>query len=179
VTLDNNWVVPYNPYLPKKYQAHINVGVCGGVQAVKYIHGYVYKGEGSVTLHVAQNPDEIGTYLTAWYIGSVQAAWGLFAFPIHQERQTVYRLPAHLPNKQQVTWQKGATFAEVQDAMRISVSKLIDIFCYNTDYPEESACLYQNFPQNYVFVEQERKWELRERQFAIGRMYHADSISGE
>jgi hypothetical protein len=39
VTLDNNWVVPYDPYLIKKYQAHINVKVCGGVQAVKYIHG--------------------------------------------------------------------------------------------------------------------------------------------
>jgi hypothetical protein len=100
--LDNNWVVPYNPYLFKKYQGHINVGVCGGVQAVKYIHGYVYKGEGSVTLYVAQNPDEIGTYLTAQYIGSVQAAWGLFAFLIHQEKPTVYRLLVHLPNKHQV-----------------------------------------------------------------------------
>ncbi len=47
VTLDNNWEVLYNPYLSKKYQAHINDEVCGGVQAVKYIHGYVYKGEGA------------------------------------------------------------------------------------------------------------------------------------
>jgi FtsZ-interacting cell division protein YlmF len=28
-------------------------------------------------------------------------------------------------------------------------------------------------------VERERKWKLRERQFAIGRMYHANLISGE
>jgi hypothetical protein len=31
VTLDNQWVVPYNLYLSKKYQAHINVAVCDGV----------------------------------------------------------------------------------------------------------------------------------------------------
>ncbi len=139
-------MVPYNPYLCKKYQAHISVEVCGGGQAVRYIHGYDYKGEGSVTLHIAQNPDEIGTYLTARYIGSVQAAWGLFAFPFYQERPTVYQLPVHLPNQQQVTWHEGATIAEVRDAMRISVCKLINFFCYNTDHLEQPACLYQNFP---------------------------------
>jgi hypothetical protein len=179
VTLDNNWVVPYHRYLSNKYQAHINVEVCGGVQAMKYIHGYVYKGEGSVTFHVAQNPDEISTYLTAWYIGSVQAAWGLFAFPIHQEKPTVYRLPVHLPNEHQVSWREGASIAEVQDAMRISVSKLIDFFRYNTHHPKELACLYQNFPQHHEFAEQERKWKLREGQFAIGITYHANPISGK
>jgi hypothetical protein len=78
-----------------------------------------------------------------------------------------------------VTWREGATIAEVQDAIQISVSKLIDIFCYNTDHSEEPACLYQNFPQNHIFIEREQKWKLRERQFAIGRMYHANPISGE
>jgi hypothetical protein len=109
----------------------------------------------------------------------VQAAWGLFAFLIHQEKPTVYRLPVHLPIEHQVSWRKGASITEVQDAMRISVSKLIDLFCYNTDYLEEPACLYQSFFQNYVFVERERKWKLRERQFAIGRMYHANPILGK
>ncbi len=122
VTLDNQWVVPYNPYLSKKYQAHINVEVCGGVQAVKYIHGYVYKGEGSITLHVSWNPDEMVTYLTARYIGSVQAAWGISAFLIHQEAPTVYRFLVHLPNEQQITCQEGATIEALQEAMRLSVS---------------------------------------------------------
>ncbi len=146
-------MVPYNPYLSKKYQAHINVEVCGGVQAVKYIHSYVYKGEGSITLHVTRNPDEIGTYLTARFIGSVQAAWGLFAFPIHQEKPTVYRLPVHFPNEQQVTWCEGATITQVQDAMRVSVSKLTDFFCYNAEHQDEPVCIYEEFPQNHVFVQ--------------------------
>ncbi len=41
VTLDNNLVVPYNLYLSKNYKAHIDVEMCGGIQAVKYIHSYV------------------------------------------------------------------------------------------------------------------------------------------
>ena len=36
MVLDNRWVVPYNPYLLKKYKAHINVHVCTSIRAVKY-----------------------------------------------------------------------------------------------------------------------------------------------
>ena len=42
-SLDNRWVVPYNPYLCAKYQAHINVEICSSVKAVKYLYTYVYK----------------------------------------------------------------------------------------------------------------------------------------
>ena len=37
-TLDNRWVIPYNPYLTKKYEAHINVHVCTSIRAVKYLY---------------------------------------------------------------------------------------------------------------------------------------------
>ena len=36
VLLDNRWVVPYNPYLTRKFAAHINVHVCTSIRAVKY-----------------------------------------------------------------------------------------------------------------------------------------------
>src|SRR5690242_3105274 len=44
IKLDNRWVVPYNPYLALKYNAHINVEICSTVMAVKYLYKYVYKG---------------------------------------------------------------------------------------------------------------------------------------
>jgi hypothetical protein len=40
--VDNRWIIPYNPYLTWKYKAHINVEVCAFVQAVKYIHKYIF-----------------------------------------------------------------------------------------------------------------------------------------
>eukprot|EP00966_Prymnesium_polylepis_P171586 3967088-Prymnesium_polylepis.1 len=40
-TLDNRWVVPYNPYLLLKFGAHINVEVCISVESVKYLYKYV------------------------------------------------------------------------------------------------------------------------------------------
>jgi hypothetical protein len=106
--------------------------MCGGVQAVKNIHSFVCKGEESITLHVLRNPDEIGTYLNVQYIGSVQAAWGIFAFPIHQEMPTVYCLLVQLPTQQRITWQEGATSEVLQEAMRLSVSKITASFHYHT-----------------------------------------------
>ena len=41
IKLDNRWVVPYNPYLLLKYNAHINVEICITVSAVKYLYKYV------------------------------------------------------------------------------------------------------------------------------------------
>lgn len=40
MTVGNEWVVPYNPYLCWKYKSHINVEVCGGLNSVKYIDKY-------------------------------------------------------------------------------------------------------------------------------------------
>ena len=34
--IGNDWVVPYNPYLLRKYGAHINVEVCTSLKSVKY-----------------------------------------------------------------------------------------------------------------------------------------------
>ena len=37
IRLDNKYVVPYNPYLSKKYNAHINVEICSSIKSCKYL----------------------------------------------------------------------------------------------------------------------------------------------
>ena len=44
VPLDNRYVVPYNPYLSKKYNAYINVQICTSIISCQYMYKYVYKG---------------------------------------------------------------------------------------------------------------------------------------
>lgn len=51
-SLDNRWVVPYNPYLCQKYDCHINVEVCATVKAVKYIYKYILKGHDRAQVEV-------------------------------------------------------------------------------------------------------------------------------
>ncbi|GBP66856.1 ATP-dependent DNA helicase pif1 [Eumeta japonica] len=39
MSVDNRWVVPYNPLLSRIFNAHINVEFCQSVKAIKYISG--------------------------------------------------------------------------------------------------------------------------------------------
>jgi hypothetical protein len=48
--LNNCWVVLYISYLSLRYYAYISVEVCTSIQAVKYIHKYIYKGGNGATL---------------------------------------------------------------------------------------------------------------------------------
>lgn len=51
--VDNRSVVPYNPYLLEKYDAHMNVEICSSITSVKYLYKYVYKvtSESPLLLH--------------------------------------------------------------------------------------------------------------------------------
>jgi hypothetical protein len=56
---DNQWVVPHNPYLTKMFNAHINVEVSTGIQSVKYLFKYIYKGPDYVVTVIAGPTNEI------------------------------------------------------------------------------------------------------------------------
>lgn len=56
-------MVPYNPYLTRHFKAHINFKVCSSVQAIKYIHIYIYKGLDCSTIQVDINKDVVTQYL--------------------------------------------------------------------------------------------------------------------
>ena len=95
-------MVLYNPYLTWKYQAHINVEVCASVQAVKYIHKYIYKDNDRTIVQLQQSNDEVAQYLQGQYIGPLEAIWRLFEFPFHEEFPLVQRLTVHTPDEQMV-----------------------------------------------------------------------------
>ncbi|ONM17793.1 hypothetical protein ZEAMMB73_Zm00001d003825 [Zea mays] len=69
--LDNRWVVPYNPYLLRLFNCHINVKACGSIKAVKYLFKYIYKGHDRASIvmrdasKAADDVDEIKQYRDA------------------------------------------------------------------------------------------------------------------
>lgn len=56
---NNSHVVPYNLDLIQKYDSNINIEVYASVQAVKYIHKYIYKSHDKATLRIGEEQDEI------------------------------------------------------------------------------------------------------------------------
>ena len=55
VPLDNRYMVPYNPYLSKKYSAHVNVEICSTINSCKYLYKYVYKSPDMASVLVIQS----------------------------------------------------------------------------------------------------------------------------
>ena len=93
VPMDNRHVVPYNPYLLHKYQAHINVEWCASIRAVKYLYKYVYKGHDKATVTLQHNVDQVAvqinqeeneplTYENKRYVGACEAVWRILELPI-------------------------------------------------------------------------------------------------
>ena len=74
---NNQWVVPYSPYLLLKYNCHINVEACISVRGVKYLYKYVFKGpdRSMVALHTnsADELDEVGYYQDMRSMGNLTA----------------------------------------------------------------------------------------------------------
>ena len=58
-TLDNRSVVPYNPYLLKIYNYHINVNIYSSIKTIKYLYKYVYKEHEKVVVHIAERNEGI------------------------------------------------------------------------------------------------------------------------
>ncbi|ONM54612.1 hypothetical protein ZEAMMB73_Zm00001d020246 [Zea mays] len=88
--LDNRWVVPYNPYLLRLFNCHINVEACGSIKAVKYLFKYIYKGHdrASVVMRDASKADddvdEIKQYRDARWVTPPEALWRIYGFELSQ-----------------------------------------------------------------------------------------------
>jgi hypothetical protein len=103
VAIDNRWVVPYNPFLTRRYRAHINVEVCSSLKVVKCLYKYIFKGTDRTTMRVDRNVDEIKTHVDGRYLSPPESAWHIYKFRSHEEYPVVQRLALHLPDEQPST----------------------------------------------------------------------------
>lgn len=106
VKLDNRFVVPYNPHLLMRYQAHVNMEYCNKSNSIKYLFKYVNKGPDRATIEITSQGesqtqvDEIKQYYDCRYLAPCEAVWRTLGFDIHHHWPPVQRLTFHLPNEQ-------------------------------------------------------------------------------
>lgn len=172
--VDNRYVVPYNPYLLKKYNCHINLEVCNTKDTVKYLYKYVYKGHDRCNLQFSLNEkndmhDEIQLFQDSRYISSTEAIQRIFSLPLHGQSPSTFRLNVHLP------FEESIIFNEDEIAENIVKNKhfttLTAWFVLNTVDKEANSYYYQEIPTFYVWNESLKKWTKREKAFkVIGRI---------
>lgn len=107
-------MVFYNLYLTRYFKANINVEVCSSVQAIEYIHKYIYKSFDHATIQVDMKKDEIVQYLQGRYIEPTEAMWQIFEFLIHEKFLPVKQLAIHLPEKQPIYFEEDVIVEELQ-----------------------------------------------------------------
>uniref|UniRef100_A0A914V112 Helitron helicase-like domain-containing protein n=1 Tax=Plectus sambesii TaxID=2011161 RepID=A0A914V112_9BILA len=176
--LDNQWVVPYNPYLLLKYNAHINIEICLTVKSFKYLYKYIFKGHDCARIRY-QNAqevldwDEITQYIDSRYVSAPKAFWRLSTYDMQDKSHTIVRLAVHLPDEQQIYFHEGAE-QEATDAAQEKNTTLTTWFKLNQQDPTARAILYHDIPICYLFDQSTKQWKLRSWQQSkpsFGRMY--------
>ena len=61
--VNNQWIVPYNPWLSAKYDCHINVECLASFATLKYVNKYIHKGSDRTTLEVSGSQSHCDTLL--------------------------------------------------------------------------------------------------------------------
>src|SRR5581483_4872710 len=134
ITVDNRWIVPYNPYLSQKYNCHINVEICSSIRSIKYLYKYVYKGHDRVIISIRDSLDEISKHINARYVSASEACWRLFNFGLQERSHKVERLPVYLPNKQPVIYKEDDDISTIlQQPTHTKLSRYFEICANNSD----------------------------------------------
>ncbi|XP_057297645.1 uncharacterized protein LOC130628679 [Hydractinia symbiolongicarpus] len=181
VDIDNRWIVPYNPWLSKKYNAHINVEACMSVKSVKYLYKYIYKGHDCANIEINEriDHDAVQTFLDARYVNAPEAIWRLFEFNLRQQSHVVHRLLLHWPSNHIVYFQQGQA-KEALDRVADQATKLTAWFVLNADNHDARQYMYPDIPLHYVF-NKKKVWKPRQRGHGkiVSRMYSVSARVGE
>nr|KAJ0201995.1 hypothetical protein LSAT_V11C600327630 [Lactuca sativa] len=163
VKLDNRNVVPYNKYMLKRYQAHINVEWCNQGSSIKYMFKYINKGPDRAIIVDDINADsnhekvvdEIKDYYDCRYISACEASWRIFKYDVHYRYPSVMRLPFYLPDQQQ--------------------TMILTMFFNNL----QLLLLCSHLGWNFVWKPDDRLWKPRKIGRLIGRIHSVSPKLGE
>nr|KAJ0215763.1 hypothetical protein LSAT_V11C300143230 [Lactuca sativa] len=188
VRLDNRNVVPYNKYLLKRYQAHINIEWCNQGSSIKYLFKYINKGPDRATVAVIPTNnecenndavDEIAEYYDCRYLSACEASWRIFSYDVHCRYPSVVRLPFHLPNQQQIVYGEDDDIDDVLDKPSVAASKFTAWMECNAIDSEARKLTYVEFPTKFVWILNGRFWKRRKVGKAIGRIHSVSPKLGE
>ncbi|XP_052114397.1 uncharacterized protein LOC127745578 [Arachis duranensis] len=163
VDVDNRFVVPYNPMLLMKYQAHINLEF-GPDHVTASIRNVQTQKNGG------QDVDEIKQFYDCRYLAPCESAWRLFAFDIHHKWPSVQQLIFHFPGKQNLLFTDHDKIPEIIEKNKYNDTMFTTWMRANLKFPHGNQLLYSEFPNHFVYLRDSQEWVPRQKGFSIGRL---------
>ncbi|XP_021746885.1 uncharacterized protein LOC110712740 [Chenopodium quinoa] len=182
--LDNQWVIPYNPYLSSLFDCHLNVEVCSTIKAVKYLYTYVYKGHDKVSFNIVPGEsdcvDEIKQFQSGRWVSPCEAAWRIFSFDLFEMHPPVLPLQVHFPNEQTVHLHPHERLRAVVANSKRSRTQLTEFFAVNAAVEGGTGYLYGEFCEHYRWDAGTKQWKERVLDlFSVGCLAFVYPAEGE
>ncbi|XP_058775274.1 uncharacterized protein LOC131649531 [Vicia villosa] len=176
-------VVPHNPSLLLKYEAHINMEWCNQSTSIKYLFKYINKGSDRISAIIQgldrNNVDEIKQYLDCRYISPSEACWRIFSYSIHGRKPAVERLYFHMEGENSVYYKDYEQVGDVLLKPSVTESMFTAWFEANKTYEEARLLTYGDFVSKFVYHKRSRSWKPRKRGYTIGRLIWVPQSTGE
>jgi hypothetical protein len=183
VVLDNRSVVPYNPKLLMKYQAHVNIEFCNKSNCIKYLFKYINKGVDRVTTALETTDDEcadeIKQYYDCRFLIPSESIWRIFAFKIHDRRPAVVRLTFHEERKQSIVFKDSSDLTSVLRRNQHKDTMFLAWMEANRRYSQGRHLTYGQFPSVFSYDCDNRFWKPRKRSGSVGRLSFVPHSSSE
>ena len=168
--IDNRYVVPYNPYLLIRYDAHINVEIVNSIASVKYLYKYIEKGPDQCLARIEPEQrdrlrnDEVSRYELSRYISASEAYWRIYGYEIQWKNPPVQMLALHLPGEQIVLFENDRAEEIVDNGP--PKTHLTAFFQAMRNHPEKQHILYPDVYQHFTFNSKEKVFKLRKRRLS-------------
>ena len=183
-TVDNSWVVPYNPHLSLRYNCHINVEAAASPKASLYLFQYVTKGSDRACVNPlveGQPRDEIAEYVNMRSVSSGEAYWHLASFPVADKHPPVMALRVHLEDQQQVYFEENTEEVALERGQQ---TELTAFFAFNEENQNVIASTlpkYVDMPDLHVYDTKKKEWKKRKQNLntVIGRVHSINPVSGD
>ena len=185
ISLDNRWVVPYNPYLSKKYNAHINVEICSSIKSCKYLYKYFYNGpemasvaiavDGTAQQQNAKETDEIRKYVNLRFLTASEGYWRIMGFDVHGREPSIQWLAVHEENLQMVTFNASSPDKAISNPKNTT---LLALFKLNQTDSFARKFKYHEIPEKYVWNKGQYKWTHRKQGRCIGHVHTSNPSQG-
>ncbi|GJU51330.1 DNA helicase [Tanacetum coccineum] len=106
--------------------------------------------------------DEIQNYIAGRFICPYEACWRIFDFSINSQEPAVKILNVHLEDKQRVTFSDRERVDTTVNIPERKKTTLTEWFVYNNENIDGRNLTYLNFPSEFVWYADSKRWQRRQ-----------------